>query len=95
MSRTRKILLAVAGFYVFGLILLVAIFGFTQHKNNAFQIQNEFKLINWVSLGLFSINRAVLYLFLAALLTVLTMVYIADRMQARPNRVQTAVEVMF
>ncbi len=42
------------------------IFGFS-HKNNEFQIQNEFKLINWVNLGVFSINRAVLYLFLAAI----------------------------
>jgi F-type H+-transporting ATPase subunit a len=71
------------------------IFGFASHKNNSFQIQNEFKLVNWVSLGVFSINRAVLYLFLAAILTVVTMVYVADRMQARPNRVQTSVEVIF
>ena len=32
-------------------IALIAIFGFTQHKNTSFQIQNEFKLVNWVSLG--------------------------------------------
>ena len=44
---------------------------------------------------MFSINRAVLYLFLAAILTTVTMVYIARRMHARPNRVQTAVEVIF
>src|SRR5581483_12292006 len=95
MSNTRKVLLGVGAFYVVGIILLAAIFGVTQHKNNAFQIQNEFKLINWVSLGLLSINRAVLYLFLSSLLTVITMVYIADRMHARPNRVQTAVEVIY
>ena len=41
----------------------------TAHKNNAFQIQNEFKLNNWVHLGVFSINRAVLYLFIASVLT--------------------------
>ncbi len=95
MSTTKKILLITTAIYVVGLIVLIALFGFTQHKNNTFQIQNEFKLINWVSLGLLSINRAVLYLFLAALLTIVTMVYVADRMQARPNRVQTAVETIF
>jgi len=94
MSSTRKILLAAFGFYVLGIVLLVIIFGFG-HKNNSFQIQNEFKLVNWVSLGVFSINRAVLYLFLAAILTVGTMLWISRRMQQRPNKVQTAVESLF
>jgi F-type H+-transporting ATPase subunit a len=95
MSQTRKILLGIGGFYVVVLILLAVVFGITSHKNNVFQPQNEFKLINWVSLGVFSINRAVLYLFLAAILTMGTMVYISRKMRARPNRVQTAVEVLF
>jgi F-type H+-transporting ATPase subunit a len=95
MSNTRKLLLGIGGFYLFGILLLIGIYGFSSHQNTSFQIQNEFKLVNWVSLGVLSINRAVLYLFLAALATVLTMVYISRRMQARPNRVQTAVEVMF
>jgi F-type H+-transporting ATPase subunit a len=95
MSKTRKILLACAGIYIGGFILLILIYGFTQHKNSEFQIQNEFKLVNWVNLGVFSINRAVLYLLIAAILTVFTMVWIANRMQARPNKVQTAVEVIF
>jgi F-type H+-transporting ATPase subunit a len=75
--------------------LLIAIYGFSQNKNNEFQIQNEFKLVNWVSLGVFSINRAVLYLVIAAALTIFTMVWIAGRMQTRPNKTQTAVEVLF
>jgi F-type H+-transporting ATPase subunit a len=95
MTRTRKLLLSIAGFYILGLVLLAVVFGITTHKNNAFQPQNEFKLTNWVHLGVFSINRAVLYLMIAALLTVLTMVFISRRMQARPNRVQTAVETLF
>jgi F-type H+-transporting ATPase subunit a len=95
MSNTRKLLLGIGGFYLFGILLLVGIYGFSSHQNSSFQIQNEFKLVNWVSLGVLSINRAVLYLFLAAVATVLTMVYISRRMQARPNRVQTAVEAMF
>src|SRR5947209_19297772 len=95
MSKTRKVLLIGVGAYLAIFLLLIAIYGFTQHKNNEFQIQNEFKLINWVSLGVLSINRAVLYLFISALLTVITMVWIAGRMQARPNKVQTAVEVLY
>src|SRR5437660_2051409 len=80
--------------YVVGLIVLVVAFGFG-HKNDEFQIQNEFKLINWVHLGVFSINRAVVYLILAAILTVGTMLWISRRMKARPNRIQTAVEVLY
>src|SRR5436305_630964 len=95
MSKGRKILLIGFGVYVGVFLLLVVIYGFTQHKNNEFQIQNEFKLVDWVSLGPLSINRAVLYLFISAVLTIFTMVWIARRMQANPNKVQTAVEVVF
>ena len=95
MSKAQKSLLIGFGAYIGIFVVLVLIYGFTQHKNNEFQIQNEFKLVNWVSLGVFSINRAVLYLFIAAVLTVVTMVWIARRMQARPNKIQTAVEVLF
>jgi F-type H+-transporting ATPase subunit a len=94
MSRTRKLFLGIGGFYVLGIVLLIVIFGFG-HKNDTFQIQNEFKLTNWVHLGVFSINRAVVYLLLSAILTTVTMVWIARRMHQRPNRVQTAVEVIF
>ena len=95
MSNTRKVLLGIAGFYILGLVLLAVIFGISGHKNNTFQIQNEFKLTNWVNLGLLSINRAVVYLFLSAIATIVTMVWIARRMHTRPNRVQTAVEALF
>jgi F-type H+-transporting ATPase subunit a len=94
MSKTRKLAYGIGGIYVLGIVLLVVIFGFG-HKNNTFQIQNEFQLISWVHLGVFSINRAVLYLFIASVLTVFTTVWIADRMHARPNKVQTAVEVLY
>jgi F-type H+-transporting ATPase subunit a len=94
MSNTRKLLLWITGFYVVGIVLLIVIFGFG-HKNTVFQIQNEFQLVNWVNLGVFSINRAVVYLFLAAIATIVTMIWIADRMHQRPNKVQTAVELLF
>jgi F-type H+-transporting ATPase subunit a len=95
MTRTRKALLIGFGAYIGIFVLLVVVYGFTQHKNNEFQIQNEFKLVNWVSLGVLSINRAVLYLFISAVLTIFTMLWISRRMQARPNKIQTAVEVLF
>jgi F-type H+-transporting ATPase subunit a len=94
MSQTKKVLLWLGGIWLAGTILLIVILGFG-HKNNSFQIQNEFKLVNWVSLGLFSINRAVLYVFLATILTIVTMFWISRRMQMRPNRVQTLVELAY
>jgi F-type H+-transporting ATPase subunit a len=94
MSSTRKLLLSIFGFYLFGIVLLLVIFGIGK-KNNSFQIQNEFKLVNWVNLGVFSINRAVVYLVISTILTIVTMVWIARRMQARPNKVQTAVETLY
>jgi F-type H+-transporting ATPase subunit a len=95
MSATRKLLLGIFGFYLAGIVLLVALFGLAGHKNSSYQIQNEFKLVNWVNLGPLSINRAVLYLFLATICTIFAMLFIARRMQARPNRVQTAVETIY
>jgi F-type H+-transporting ATPase subunit a len=96
MSTRRKILFGVGGFYVLSLFLAVVIFGATRHDNPAFQPQNEFKLDTWINLpGPFDINKAVLYLVISGILTCATMIYIANRMQARPNRVQTAVEALF
>jgi len=96
MKTRTKILLGVFGAYILGLVLIVVIFGFTRQDNKEFQPQNEFKLHTWINLpGPFDINKAVLYLVIAATLTVVSMVYISRRMQARPNRVQTAVETLF
>ncbi|HEX5618662.1 MAG TPA: F0F1 ATP synthase subunit A [Solirubrobacteraceae bacterium] len=96
MSSRRKILFGVLGFYVISLIAILVIFGFTRQDNEEFKPQNEFKLDTWINLpGPLDINKAVMYLFIAGILTCVTMIWIARRMQARPNRVQTAVEVMF
>jgi F-type H+-transporting ATPase subunit a len=96
MTTRRKILFGVLAFYVLSLVAIVAIFGFTRRDNEEFQPQNEFQLDTWIDLpGPFDINKAVLYLFIAGILTCVTMFYVANRMQARPNRVQTAVEALF
>ena len=42
-----------------------------------------------------SINKVVLYLFLASALTIATMVWISRRMQQKPNKVQMTVEVAY
>jgi F-type H+-transporting ATPase subunit a len=96
MTTRRKILFGVLAFYVLSLVAIVAIFGFTRRDNEEFQPQNEFRLDTWVDLpGPFDINKAVLYLVIAGILTCATMFWIANRMQARPNRVQTAVEALY
>ena len=92
---TRQKLLAAVGVWLAGTIALIAIYGFSGTRNKEFEPQNEFKLDNWVHLGIFSINKAVLYLFLAGALTCVTMIWIARRMHDRPNKVQTAVETLF
>jgi F-type H+-transporting ATPase subunit a len=93
-SRRSKILLFV-GAYLLVAIALYAIFG-SEGENDHFKPQNEFKLEPWIEFkvgGLdLSFNKAVLYLVLACILTIGTMVYISKRMQDKPNRVQTIVE---
>jgi F-type H+-transporting ATPase subunit a len=64
--------------------------------NEEYKPQNEFKLDPWIELpGPFDINKAVFYVIVATLLTTLTMVLVARRMQERPNRIQTAVEAAY
>jgi F-type H+-transporting ATPase subunit a len=95
-SSVKRTLLILAGVYLAGLIALIAIYGFKGHRNSAYQPQNEFKLESWVDLGVFSINKAVLYLVLAAALTAGTMIWISKRMGLRPvSKVQVAVEAIF
>jgi F-type H+-transporting ATPase subunit a len=95
---TKRILLIVAGVYVAGIVILLAAFG-SEGENEEFQPQEEFRLEPWIELKIggldLSINRAVFYLFLACALTAGAMVYVARRMQQRPNKVQTAVETLY
>ena len=97
MSTKTKVFIGL-GAYLAVFALLLLIFG-NDGKNEAFKPQNEFKLEPWISIHLgsvdLSINKAVLYLLLASALTIFTMVWIARRMQQKPNRVQTAVEAAY
>jgi F-type H+-transporting ATPase subunit a len=93
-STRVKIWIGVAA-YLGIAVLLYAVFG-SEGKNEEFKPQDEFKLHDWIPIHIgglnLSINRAVLYLWLACILTSGVMIYIARRMQDRPNRVQTIVE---
>jgi F-type H+-transporting ATPase subunit a len=91
----RQLLLILGAIWIGGVVLLVLLYGFHGHRNQAFEPQNEFKLESWIDLGVFSINKAVLYLFLAAGATCGSIIYIARRMQERPNKVQAAVELLY
>ena len=96
MKSRNKVIFGILGFYALSLIAIFLIFGFTRRDNEEFKPQNEFKLDTWINLpGPFDINKAVLYLVIAAGLTIFTMVYVARRMHDRPNKVQTAVEWLF
>jgi F-type H+-transporting ATPase subunit a len=96
MKTRSKILLGIAVAYVLAMVVVVLAFGATRRDNNEFLPQNEFKLNTWISLpGPFDINKAVLYLVIAALLTIFTMLFVARRMQQRPNKVQTFIEVVY
>lgn len=97
LSTKAKVFIGL-GSYLALAILLLLIFG-SDGKNEAFKPQNEFKLEEWIGIHIggvdLSINKAVLYLLLASGLTIWTMLWIAKRMQQKPNRVQTAVEVAY
>jgi F-type H+-transporting ATPase subunit a len=96
--RTRTKVLIGLGIYFAVFILLLLIFG-NAGRNDEFKPQNEFKLDPWISIKVgsldLSINRAVFYLILASALTIWVMVWISRRMQAKPNRVQTAIELAY
>lgn len=97
MSVARRIAFAVAA--VPALLLAAPGSALALTVNEDFKPQNEFKLDPWIELkfGPFdmSINKAVMYLVITCALTCIAMVWIANRMQAKPNRVQTAVEAIY
>ncbi len=97
LSTKAKVFIGLGVYFAIAILLLL-IFG-SSGKEEHFQPQNEFKLEPWITLELggidFSINKAVLYLLLASGLTIGTMLWIAKRMQQKPNRVQTAIEVAY
>ena len=97
MKTRNKVLLSLLGLVALAVVVHL-VFG-SSGKNDAFQPQEEFRLEPWIKLEIagvdMSINKAVLYLFMAAALTCLTMTYIARRMTEKPNNVQVMVELAY
>ena len=73
MSTRNKVLIGVGRLSSRSILLFAVLLG-SEGKNDAFKPQNEFKLDPWISLQIgpidMSINKAVLYLFLGAALTI-------------------------
>ena len=100
MSQGKKILYSVLGAWIGGIILFIILFGFKSHKapavaSSLFSPTDEFKLDTWFKLGPIAFNKGVLYLLIAAAITIGVMLYIARRLQQRPGRLQVAVEAFY
>jgi F-type H+-transporting ATPase subunit a len=100
MTQGKKILYAVLGTWIGGIVLFVILFGATAHKaptvaNNVFSPTDEFKLDTWFKLGPIDFNKGVLYLLMTAGITLGVMFYVAKRLQQRPGRLQVAVEAFY
>src|SRR4051812_30717237 len=93
MTTRVKVFLSIGGLFVLAGIFGAA-FG-SAGRNDEFQPTEEFKLEPWFSVGPVDFDRAVFYLLIGCLLTTVAMVYIARRMEAKPNRIQTAVEQLY
>ena len=72
---------------------------FALNVNEDYQPQNEFELVPWVNIEIFgidmSINKAVVYVLVAALLSCVTLIYVGHRMKMKPGRLQAAVEMYY
>jgi F-type H+-transporting ATPase subunit a len=89
---TRRVLSAAVPF---ALLLAGPASALALNINESYRPQDEFKLDPWFSIGPVEFNKAVFYVIVATALTCLTMVYVARRMQQRPNKVQTLVELAY
>jgi F-type H+-transporting ATPase subunit a len=60
-----------------------------------FSPTDEFKLNTWFSAGPIAFNKGVLYVLLAAAITIGLLLYMAARLRQRPGRLQAAVEMFY
>jgi F-type H+-transporting ATPase subunit a len=96
-NRVRAILYGLAALWIGGVIFFIAIFGFKPHKapdvqNQTFSAIGEFRLDTWFSAGPIDFNKGVLYVLMAAAITLGVMFYVARRLRQRPGRLQVAIE---
>ena len=100
MSRGKKLGLTLGGLWLAGLIFFIAVLGFKSHKtkdvvSGAFSPTGEFKLDTWFAVGPVNFNKGVLYVIIAAVITLAVMLYVARRLRQRPGRTQAAVEMFY
>jgi F-type H+-transporting ATPase subunit a len=90
----------VIGLWLGGVVFFILVFGFKSHKapsvaSGVFSPTDEFKLDTWFKVGPVAFNKGVLYLLMAATITIGVMFYIAKRLKERPGRLQVAVEAFY
>ena len=92
----RQIIFTSLGLYLLVMIVMAVVFG-SGTRNETFEPQAEFELrhVDRPARAAGHQQGRRLRARCSAILTVGTMLYIANRMQARPNRVQTAVEALY
>ena len=101
-SKPSKAKYWVYGFFAFlvGWSILALAIGERAPGGDAFKPQNEFALKEWVPIHLgpidMSINKAVMYLFLASAISILFCVFVVrGGLKMRPTRAQNVVEMAF
>jgi F-type H+-transporting ATPase subunit a len=99
-TNTKLIRNIVLGLWLGGVVFFILVFGFKSHKapsvaSGVFSPTDEFRLDTWFKVGPVAFNKGVLYLLLAAGITLGVMFYIAKRLKERPGRLQVAVEAFY
>jgi F-type H+-transporting ATPase subunit a len=95
-SKTRKILYGIAIVYVLGLVVFGLVFGVKSHRNESFDVVGAFHLESWFHIaGPLNFDKGVLYLLMAASITVGIVLWTSKRMQMRPGWLQTVVEWIY
>jgi F-type H+-transporting ATPase subunit a len=93
MTTKSRVLLGLT-LYVLLIVLVLILFG-AGVKNEAFAPQNEFRLDTLFSIGSLDVNKAHLYILAAGVLMTVSMLLVARKMQERPNKTQTLVELTY
>jgi F-type H+-transporting ATPase subunit a len=99
-GRGRQIGLGLAALWLGGVIFFIAVYGFKPKKapsvaSGSFSPINEFKLDTWFSAGPVDFNKGVLYVIIAAILTVAILFAVARGLKRRPGRMQALVEMFY
>ncbi len=100
MSTRRKLAYGFLIIWLGGTVVFAIALGIASHKaasvvSGSFSPIDEFKLDTWAKIGPIAINKGVLFILLAAGLTIGVMAWVARKMQMRPNRVQVMVEWLY